>query len=373
MAVIGTPEDYDEWGPEWSFERFAPYLARAREMLRVGPANTETPAPFHVAFLEAAAELGLPFLDDPDDPSQPVGSARLPSNVVDGSRWNTSFAYLDAARERPNLVVLGDTLVDRVMLDGDRATGVVTVAGEADRGRHRRADGGRLLHARDPAPERDRAGGGAPSLRRPRSRGAPGRRGAARSPRHGDPVGDDAAPRGADRRSRPTHRAPVPAARPRQGCEQSVRARELGPPPHPVDERGRRARHVRGERRRLPRQATLDRPSAPRLARPRRAPGGRAGVPARADRPRHDRRGARARALTRGPAVPDPARRPGGGAGHGAARRLRSPDAPELLPSSRDVQDRTRRGHQTDASSASTASSWRTPRSCRRSRARTRT
>ena len=130
MAVIGTPEDYDEWGPEWSFERFAPYLARAREMLRVGPANTETPAPFHVAFLEAAVELGLLLLDDPDDPSQPVGSARLPSNVVDGWRWNTAFAYLDGARERPNLVVLGDTLVDRVVLDGDRATGVVTVAEE---------------------------------------------------------------------------------------------------------------------------------------------------------------------------------------------------------------------------------------------------
>lgn len=130
MAVIGTPEDYDEWGREWSFGRFAPYLARAREMLRVAPANTETPAPFHVAFLEAAAELGLPFLDDPDDPSQPVGSARLPSNVVDGSRWNAAFAYLDVARERPNLVVLADTLVDRVMLDGDRATGVVTVEGE---------------------------------------------------------------------------------------------------------------------------------------------------------------------------------------------------------------------------------------------------
>jgi choline dehydrogenase len=131
MAVIGTPGDYDEWGPEWSWARFAPYLARARDMLRVTRANTDTPAPFHVAFLEAAAELGLSRLDDPDDPTRPVGYAPLPVNVVDGMRWNTAFAHLDAARERPNLAVLGDTLVDRVVLDGDRATGVVTVAGEA--------------------------------------------------------------------------------------------------------------------------------------------------------------------------------------------------------------------------------------------------
>jgi choline dehydrogenase len=29
-------------------------------------------------------------------------------------RWNTSFAYLDPARGRPNLTILGDTLVDRI-------------------------------------------------------------------------------------------------------------------------------------------------------------------------------------------------------------------------------------------------------------------
>ena len=67
---------------------------------RVGPANTPDPAPLHVAFLEAAASLGLPFLDDADDPVRPTGAARLPVNVVDDTRWNTAFAYLDPARGR---------------------------------------------------------------------------------------------------------------------------------------------------------------------------------------------------------------------------------------------------------------------------------
>lgn len=129
MAVIGTPADYDEWGAEWDWQRFSPYLARARAMLRVARANTSTPAPFHVAFLDAAAELGLPLLDDPD--AQPVGRAPLPVNVVDGTRWNTAFAYLDAARDRPNLTVVGGMLVDRVAVTGTRAGGVVTAAGEA--------------------------------------------------------------------------------------------------------------------------------------------------------------------------------------------------------------------------------------------------
>jgi choline dehydrogenase len=130
MAVVGTPADYDEWGPEWSHEAFAPYLRRAHDMLRVLPANTLEPAPLHVAFLEAAGEAGLPLLDDPDDPMQPVGRATLPSNVVEGTRWNAAFAYLDDARGRPNLSILADTTVDRLALDGKRATGVVTAAGE---------------------------------------------------------------------------------------------------------------------------------------------------------------------------------------------------------------------------------------------------
>ena len=38
--------------------------------------------------------------------------------------------YLDAARGRDNLTILADTLVDRVVLAGDRAVGVGTSAGE---------------------------------------------------------------------------------------------------------------------------------------------------------------------------------------------------------------------------------------------------
>jgi choline dehydrogenase-like flavoprotein len=130
MAIVGTPADHDEWGDAWAHEWFAPHLQRARETLRVRPANTPDPAPLHVAFIEAATDLGLPFLDDPDDAAHPVGVGRLPVNVVDGTRWNTAFAYLDPARTRSNLTVLGDTLVDRVVLDGNRATGVVTADDE---------------------------------------------------------------------------------------------------------------------------------------------------------------------------------------------------------------------------------------------------
>jgi choline dehydrogenase len=130
MAVIGMPGDYDEWGPGWRYAELAPHLDRARRMLRIRPANTDTPAPLHVAFLEAAGEIGLRLLDDPDDPSRPVGRAPLPVNIVDGARWNTAFAYLDEARDRANLRILGGIVVDRLAMDGDRARGVITGEGE---------------------------------------------------------------------------------------------------------------------------------------------------------------------------------------------------------------------------------------------------
>ena len=43
---------------------------------------------------------------------------------------NAAFAYLDPARGRDNLTILAETIADRVLMDGDRATGALTSAGE---------------------------------------------------------------------------------------------------------------------------------------------------------------------------------------------------------------------------------------------------
>ena len=51
-------------------------------------------------------------------------------NAVGTVRWNAAFAYVDPARGRDNLTILGDTIVDRVLLDGNRAVGAATSAGD---------------------------------------------------------------------------------------------------------------------------------------------------------------------------------------------------------------------------------------------------
>jgi choline dehydrogenase len=108
VLLEGAPADY-EWGGEWSYEAFAPFLRRAYETLRGHVLAVEELTPWHRAFRDAGAGDSIVH----------------PVNIVDGVRWHTGFAYLDPARARANLTVLGDTLVDRVLVEDARAVGAV--------------------------------------------------------------------------------------------------------------------------------------------------------------------------------------------------------------------------------------------------------
>jgi choline dehydrogenase len=109
-AVLRGPAvDYDRWGAGWTYDELAPYLDRGEEMLRTRPLEADEVSPWHAAFLEAGGDDAFV----------------VQMNAVDGVRWNAAFAYLDPARDRPNLTILSDTLVDRILSEDGRATGAV--------------------------------------------------------------------------------------------------------------------------------------------------------------------------------------------------------------------------------------------------------
>jgi choline dehydrogenase len=129
MIVSGTAADYDEWGGGWSHARLAAALEEARSAFRTNTRLTDEAGPFHRAFVDASAASGFDRPNDLDDPLGPIGVGSYPANVVEGRRWSAAAAFLDPARGRPNLEVVPDTLVDRVLLEGERAFGVVDADG----------------------------------------------------------------------------------------------------------------------------------------------------------------------------------------------------------------------------------------------------
>ncbi|HXO08430.1 MAG TPA: GMC oxidoreductase [Solirubrobacteraceae bacterium] len=80
-------------------------------------------------FIDASVAEGYSRVEDFNGPD-PSGVGGDPVNVVDGVRQNNGLVYLtEEVRNRPNLKISGDVLVDRVLFDGRRAVGVVTANG----------------------------------------------------------------------------------------------------------------------------------------------------------------------------------------------------------------------------------------------------
>ena len=128
-AIWGHRADYDTWAvenPGWSAADVEPLFRKVEARLRVHTPPREEITPFHQAVLEAAAEAGYPFIADLSSLDPEFGFAIGPVNIDPATRvrWNGSFAYLDPLRGLPNLRIAGDTLGDRVRLDGRRVTGI---------------------------------------------------------------------------------------------------------------------------------------------------------------------------------------------------------------------------------------------------------
>jgi choline dehydrogenase len=127
----GHRADYDGWGARglegWAADDLLPLFDEASSRMRVRRFSDDEVAPFHRAFVEAGAAMGFAEVDDLETLDGGLGVCIEPSNSPDGVRWNAAFAYLDPVRDRPHLTVRADTLVDRVIVEVDRAVGVRTI------------------------------------------------------------------------------------------------------------------------------------------------------------------------------------------------------------------------------------------------------
>jgi choline dehydrogenase-like flavoprotein len=138
--IRGRPQDFDVWGSVsngvWSYESVLPYFRKGENDHNFvneyhgqdGPIGVLRPRPDQLrpvseAFVQSCLDAGYP--DDPDKnaPGQ-EGIGPVPRNCLNGIRQNTAACYLGGVRDRKNLTVLGETLVRRVLFEGNRAVGV---------------------------------------------------------------------------------------------------------------------------------------------------------------------------------------------------------------------------------------------------------
>lgn len=138
MYFRGQPEDYDGWealgARGWGWDAIGPAFKAieghelGEDEIRGGngPLGIQVAperSPLSEAFIKAGEQLGLPRVEDLNRPSQ-LGVGYATRTISKGRRMSSARAFLKPARRRPNLTVLTDTQVGRILFDGRRAIGV---------------------------------------------------------------------------------------------------------------------------------------------------------------------------------------------------------------------------------------------------------
>lgn len=144
IFLRGIPEDYDDWASRgndgWGYRDFLPYLKEIESDPEAGDFHgSDGPIPVRrfdqkefnpeqAAFFKASERAGFPESTDANSPNS-SGVAPTPMNNRDGIRWSTSLTYLDPVRHRLNLTIRPNTSVQRIVIEDEKARGVIAESG----------------------------------------------------------------------------------------------------------------------------------------------------------------------------------------------------------------------------------------------------
>jgi choline dehydrogenase len=120
LTIYKAQEDWEGGANAWRGVGGAVHIRK--------PGDPHSTAP---AFIDAARQMGLPILEDVNGPMQ-TGAGYVNMNVAaDGTRVSAARAFLRPNLDRPNLTLLLNTNVTRIVFTGDRASGVVLASGDS--------------------------------------------------------------------------------------------------------------------------------------------------------------------------------------------------------------------------------------------------
>ncbi|MFD2168087.1 GMC family oxidoreductase [Thalassotalea euphylliae] len=138
LYIRGQHQDYDDWAAQgnagWAWNDVLPYFKATQHQERGaseyhgvnGPLNvaeSRSKLPIFDRFIEASVNAGFPANDDFNGAEQ-EGVGYFQVTQKDGKRCSAAKAFLTPNLERTNLTVITDALVEKILLDGKRATGV---------------------------------------------------------------------------------------------------------------------------------------------------------------------------------------------------------------------------------------------------------
>ena len=140
VYVRGHAEDFNQWEENgakgWAYKDCLPYFKRCESWHEGendyrggnGPVSTSNGNnmklnPLYKAFIEAGKEAGYPETKDYNGEQQ-EGFGPMHMTVGGGVRSSTSNAYIKPAKNRSNLKILTNVLVQKVILENKIATGV---------------------------------------------------------------------------------------------------------------------------------------------------------------------------------------------------------------------------------------------------------
>ena len=138
IAIRGIPDDFEDWAREgaagWSWNDVLPYFCKLESDGDFGDApyhGKSGPIPVyrapveawgHVdrAVMKAGLALGYGWCPDHNAP-EGTGVSPYAINSRAGLRISTNDGYLEPARGRPNLTIVGNAIVDSLTFEGNRA------------------------------------------------------------------------------------------------------------------------------------------------------------------------------------------------------------------------------------------------------------
>ncbi|SMQ69248.1 Choline dehydrogenase [Altererythrobacter xiamenensis] len=138
VYIRGNAWDYDNWAAlgcnGWAYEDVLPYFKRSESNERGGDEYHGGEGPLRVsdqkwanptshAFVASAANLQLPTTRDFNDATQ-EGFGLYQVTQKDGERWSAARAYVEPLRGKPNLDIRTGTLVEKLVIENGRVTGV---------------------------------------------------------------------------------------------------------------------------------------------------------------------------------------------------------------------------------------------------------